>query len=190
MKFENRNVGFLRYWTLPNIPLFLLAAPMLAILVKSALDQLSQRSPPSPATATVTVNSDTKSKTPPKTLASGSNSSSASDTPSSGSVKSDEVVTQQLAPESTTTATQQRMQILIRSAAAEQVLLVVLAVSTYHVQIITRISSGYPLWYWWLAQQLIDGHKQKKKLGKGIVVFMVMYAAIQGVLFTSFLPPA
>lgn len=87
------------------------------------------------------------------------------------------------------------MQILIGSAAAEQVLLAVLAVSTYHVQIITRISSGYPLWYWWLAQQLIgDGDmqqkQQKKKLGKGIVVFMVMYAAIQGVLFTSFLPPA
>lgn len=82
------------------------------------------------------------------------------------------------------------MQILIHSAAAEQVLLAVLAVSTYHVQIITRISSGYPLWYWWLAQQLVSGDQEKKKLGRGIVVFMVMYAAIQGVLFTSFLPPA
>lgn len=89
----------------------------------------------------------------------------------------------------------------MRSAAAEQVLLAVLAVSTYHVQIITRISSGYPLWYWWLAQLLIGGdgdmqqqqkkqQQKKKQLGKGIVVFMVMYAAIQGVLFTSFLPPA
>ncbi|KAK1775088.1 GPI mannosyltransferase [Copromyces sp. CBS 386.78] len=174
------NVGFFRYWTLPNIPLFLLAAPMLAILVKSALDQLSQRPPSPPATAT-TANADGKSIT--LTSASGP-ASSASDTPSSGFVKSDE-----------STKAHQRMQILIRSAAAEQVLLSVLAVSTYHVQIITRISSGYPLWYWWLAQQLIgagggDKNKNKKKLGKGIVVFMVMYAAIQGVLFTSFLPPA
>ncbi|KAK3503404.1 GPI mannosyltransferase 2 [Neurospora crassa] len=173
------NVGFLRYWTLPNIPLFLLAAPMLAILVKSALDQLSQQS--STATATVAINSDAKST-----------SSASPDTPSSGSVTPSN-------PESPTTAQQQRMQILMRSAAAEQVLLAVLAVSTYHVQIITRISSGYPLWYWWLAQQLIgDGDMQqqqqqqqkKKQLGKAIVVFMVMYAAIQGVLFTSFLPPA
>jgi GPI mannosyltransferase 2 len=31
-----RNVGFLRYWTPGNIPLFLLAAPMLTILIKSA----------------------------------------------------------------------------------------------------------------------------------------------------------
>ncbi|EAA29338.1 glycosyltransferase family 76 protein [Neurospora crassa] len=173
------NVGFLRYWTLPNIPLFLLAAPMLAILVKSALDQLSQQS----STVTTTINSDAKST-----------SSASPDTPSSGSVTPSN-------PESPTTAQQQRMQILIGSAAAEQVLLAVLAVSTYHVQIITRISSGYPLWYWWLAQLLIgDGDMQqqqqqqqqqkKKQLGKGIVVFMVMYAAIQGVLFTSFLPPA
>ncbi|EGO54715.1 hypothetical protein NEUTE1DRAFT_88303 [Neurospora tetrasperma FGSC 2508] len=180
------NVGFLRYWTLPNIPLFLLAAPMLAILVKSALDQLSQQS--STAKVPLAINSDAKSTSSPS-----------SDTPSSGSIKSDEAV---IPPhpdgESPTTAQQQRMQILMRSAAAEQVLLAVLAVSTYHVQIITRISSGYPLWYWWLAQQLIgDGDMQqqqqqqkKKKLGKGIVVFMVMYAAIQGVLFTSFLPPA
>ncbi|KAK3492232.1 GPI mannosyltransferase 2 [Neurospora hispaniola] len=178
------NVGFLRYWTLPNIPLFLLAAPMLAILVKSALDQLSQQS--STATVPLAMNSDAKST-----------SSASPDTPSSGSVKSDEAGFIPPPPELPTIA-QQRMQILIGSAAAEQVLLAVLAVSTYHVQIITRISSGYPLWYWWLAQQLIgDGdmqqqqqQQQQKKLGKGIVVFMVMYAAIQGVLFTSFLPPA
>ncbi|KAK3401573.1 GPI mannosyltransferase 2 [Sordaria brevicollis] len=177
------NVGFLRYWTLPNIPLFLLAAPMLTILVKSGLDQLRQRP------QQLTANSVEKNNKSPATASGTTSSSAAPDPSSSGSVKSD--------PEPTTTPAQQRMQILIHSAAAEQVLLAVLAVSTYHVQIITRISSGYPLWYWWLAQQLLndgdDGDqekKKKKKLGRGIVVFMVMYAAIQGVLFTSFLPPA
>ncbi|KAJ4413580.1 ER membrane glycoprotein subunit of the GPI transamidase complex-like protein [Neurospora sp. IMI 360204] len=177
------NVGFLRYWTLPNIPLFLLAAPMLAILVKSALDQLRQR----PQQSSAVVNSDGKDKTSPLAPPTSGPTTSFASEPSSDAVKSETVIHQN--PESTTTTAQQRMQILISSAAAEQVLLAVLAVSSYHVQIITRISSGYPLWYWWLAQQLIGGDKEKK-LGKGIVVFMVMYAAIQGVLFTSFLPPA
>jgi len=75
---------------------------------------------------------------------------------------------------------------LVQSTAAAQAMLTVLAVTNYHVQIITRISSGYPLWYWWVAEQL----STKQRLGKGIVVFMVMYASIQGVLFASFLPPA
>lgn len=33
----NRNVGFLRYWTMGNIPLYVLAAPMLVVLIKSAM---------------------------------------------------------------------------------------------------------------------------------------------------------
>ena len=75
---------------------------------------------------------------------------------------------------------------LIQSTAAAQAMLAVLAVTNYHVQIITRISSGYPLWYWWVAEQL----SSKKSLGHVIIVFMIMYASIQGVLFASFLPPA
>lgn len=77
---------------------------------------------------------------------------------------------------------------LVQSAAVAQVLIAVLALTSYHVQIISRIASGYPLWYWWLAQQLSGG--QTTGAGNGFVMFMVMYASIQGVLFASFLPPA
>jgi len=79
-----------------------------------------------------------------------------------------------------------RLANLVRSAAAAQIALAVLALTTYHVQIITRISSGYPVWYWWLGGKLVRG----EAWGNRIVVFMVMYASIQGALFASFLPPA
>lgn len=76
----------------------------------------------------------------------------------------------------------------VRSTALSQVILATLAVTTYHVQIITRISSGYPLWYFWLASLL--GDSKTSQFGSKIVFFMVMYATIQGALFASFLPPA
>lgn len=77
---------------------------------------------------------------------------------------------------------------MVGCMAAAQTLLVLFALTSHHVQIITRLSSGYPIWYWWLARALVDG--QKSGVAGGIVVFMIMYASIQGVLFASFLPPA
>ncbi|KAK0709649.1 GPI mannosyltransferase 2, partial [Lasiosphaeria miniovina] len=124
------NTGFLRYWNLPNVPLFLLAAPMIVVLTRSGLDH---------------------EKTPADALLHSA-----------------------------------RLTTLVRSAAAAQLVLAVLAVLMYHVQIITRISSSYPLWYWWLAGALMRGDKA----GSQTVMFMVTYAAVQGALFTSFLPPA
>ncbi|KAI1817271.1 glycosyltransferase family 76 protein [Poronia punctata] len=132
------NVGFLRYWTLPNIPLFLLAAPMLYLLTRSGIEILSK----------------------PQTLRSG---------PMSLAVSSHAAA-------------------FLRSMAFAQVVLAALAITTYHVQVITRIASGYPLWYLWLANMLCNS--KTEKFGKNAVVFMVMYASIQGVLFSSFLPPA
>ncbi|KXX76955.1 GPI mannosyltransferase 2 [Madurella mycetomatis] len=129
------NTGFLRYWTVSNLPLFLLAAPMLAVLVRSGVEQLRT-----------------------------GRGRSLADNPAESA----------------------RLLSLVRSAAATQVLLAVLAMTTYHVQIITRISSGYPLWYWWLAGSLI----RQEKSGSRIAMFMVMYASIQAALFASFLPPA
>lgn len=77
---------------------------------------------------------------------------------------------------------------LIRSLAIIQVLLGAMAITNYHVQIITRISSAYPLLYLWLAGKLAE--VKTSQFGGNVVVFMVMYAMIQGVLFASFLPPA
>jgi len=77
---------------------------------------------------------------------------------------------------------------LVKCLAVTQVLLAVLAVTCYHVQIITRISSAYPAWYWWLARTLVE--RPKSRSGSVVVVFMIMYASIQAALFSFFLPPA
>ena len=76
-----------------------------------------------------------------------------------------------------------------------QLALAILALTTYHVQIITRLSSGYPIWYWWLASLILEDG-QVQVLGKYwsppkiMVQWMICYALIQGGLFASFLPPA
>ncbi|KAL0942065.1 gpi mannosyltransferase 2 [Colletotrichum truncatum] len=134
-------VGFLRYWTPSNIPLFALAAPVLALLIVSGLDVLKR---PSGLERSPTADK------------SGKNLST--------------------------------KEIIVFSLAATQVLLAVLAITTYHVQIITRIASGHAVWYWWVAGCLLDD--EKRGLGVKVVTFSVMYAAIQGALFASFLPPA
>ncbi len=131
--------GFLRYWTLSNLPLFMLASPMIFVLLRSGLDYVSRGATRPPAA---------KSKS------------------------TDEPV----------------FNSLIRSAATAQVILAVWVFTSSHVQIITRISSGSPLWYIWLAEQ--TGSKDSAGFASKLVMFMVMYASIQGVLFTSFLPPA
>ncbi|KAI2470233.1 glycosyltransferase family 76 protein [Annulohypoxylon bovei var. microspora] len=132
------NVGFLRYWTLPNIPLFLLATPLLYLLIKSGLEFVR-----------LPLNIMTEKSIPADSC---------------------------------------HLSLLVQSMALVQLVLAILAITNYHVQIITRISSGYPLWYWWLAKLLID--QNTSTFGSNIVRFMVMYAAIQGTLFASFLPPA
>ncbi|PNP85811.1 hypothetical protein FNYG_00867 [Fusarium nygamai] len=134
---EYWNVGFLRYWTPNQIPLFLLAAPMLTILIKSGTEVMRE--------------------------------------PSRGL-------------RAMVSGTDEQCRLLVRTLAAVQTLLAVLAITNYHVQIISRISSAYPVWYWWVASCLMD--KQRQNLGYGIVVFISMYAMIQGGLFASFLPPA
>lgn len=83
----------------------------------------------------------------------------------------------------------------VRALLVPQLALAILALTTYHVQIITRLSSGYPIWYWWLASWILEDRKVQV-LGKYwsppkiIVQWMICYAFIQGGLFASFLPPA
>ena len=84
---------------------------------------------------------------------------------------------------------------VVRRMLVPQVILAILALTFYHVQIVTRLSSGYPVWYWWLASMILEDYKVKV-LGKYwspakiIVQWMICYAIIQGGLFASFLPPA
>ena len=85
---------------------------------------------------------------------------------------------------------------LIRLA-MPQVVLALAAFISYHVQIINRLSSGYPLWYIWLASVIAEPAKQPRDslIRRGgtpqlIVRSMAIYAIVQGGLFASFLPPA
>jgi phosphatidylinositol glycan class V len=70
-----------------------------------------------------------------------------------------------------------------------------MAVTSYHVQIVNRISSGYPLWYWYLVWRAL-GTSDTTQSAKNrtqilfVVQLMVAYALVQAVLFGSFLPPA
>ncbi|KAK1992067.1 mannosyltransferase [Colletotrichum falcatum] len=139
-------VGLFRYWTPSNLPLFILATPVLGLLIVSGWDVMNR---PSGLARTPTA---------------------------------DKPLPQRNDTRST----------LVFSMAAAQVLLAVLAITTYHVQIITRIASGYAAWCWWAAACLLDDGADGKRRGLGgkIVTFSVMYAAVQGVLFASFLPPA
>ena len=123
-----------RYWTLSNIPLFLLAAPTLVILFKSGLWGIQRA---------------------------------------------------------------QWGADLMPRLAITQLFLSGMAFVGYHVQIITRLSSGCIVWYWWVADMIMDAgsertpkEQQRRNESGWIVRWMVMYGLIQGVLFAAFLPPA
>lgn len=157
---NGRDVGFLRYWKVSNIPLFLLAAPALVILLSSGLR---------------TVDLTSRETTRP----------------------SHKVDHYKVTP--TERALSQRTIRLLRSLAYPQLVLAVLAITNYHVQIITRLASASPVWYLWLAYSLLDagqtdGKAKARGIGSGweggVVMYMVMYGLIQAVLFASFLPPA
>ncbi len=149
----SRGSGFLTYWTMSNLPLFILATPMLFILLRSGTWALQGCSS--------TVSNADKGKqdnievSPPLRI----------------------------------------NQAIAHRFALPQIFLAALALTSYHVQIITRLSSGYPLWYWWLASLILEDRKTSfmgRKWSAAFVIsrWMVIYAIVQGGLFASFLPPA
>ena len=145
-----RDVALFSYWTVSNVPLFLLAAPMLWILSYSAFQALW----------------------PVSTSRHGTSEGQATN-PNKEQIEEGALV----------------------RLALPQLVLGVLALFVYNVQIITRLSSGYPLWYIWLAERLVNsrklGHTETSLLGsKSITRFMILYAVIQGGMYASFLPPA
>ncbi|KAF2765019.1 mannosyltransferase [Teratosphaeria nubilosa] len=92
--------------------------------------------------------------------------------------------------------------------ALPQVVLVVMAATSFHVQILNRISSGYPVWYFILAVEIcasgwdIEAESQAllRLFGnydripsvtpEWVVRGMVIYAFVQAGLYASFMPPA
>ena len=149
----SRGVGFLNYWTLSNIPLFILATPMLSILVCSSIWTLRRWSSPE-------MSADKKK-----------GKSAEIDLP----LRINQAIALRLA--------------------IPQIILAILALTVYHVQIVTRLSSGYPVWYWWLASLILENRDTSlmgKKWSTACIIskWMVIYAIVQGGLFASFLPPA
>jgi phosphatidylinositol glycan class V len=159
---SNRKVGFLRYWRSPNIPLFLFAAPMLAIMTVSSL-------------STIFTKPFLDVSLQPTLAVAGFEWQEFS------GVK--------------------RTRRLLRTLALPQLLLALLALTSYHVQIITRISSGYPVWYFWLASHIVEAngslarshskdYRRQAESSAAMVRYVIVYAVVQGGLFASFLPPA
>ncbi len=149
----------MRYWSFSNLPLFLLAAPMLWIMVQSALWGWARiLGPYTPEPVKAEFRGDISGSVHPglhRDFARG----------------------------------------ILRRFALPQFILAVLALTSYHVQIITRLASGYPVWYWWLALLMVDQHEtnlfgRRWNTSKIWVRWIVFYATIQGGLFASFLPPA
>ena len=153
MLMMSRGSGFLNYWTVSNLPLFILATPMLFILLRSGIWALQGCSNPK-----ISVDE--------------------------GKQKSIEVI-----------PSLRVNQGIARRFATPQIVIAAMALTSYHVQIITRLSSGYPVWYWWLASLILEDRKFSFMGRKWSVAFvisrwMVCYATVQGGLFASFLPPA
>lgn len=140
-----RNVGIFRYWTLSNVPLFLLAIPMISLMTVSGIWALNYN------------------------MSEGFRSSKLQD---------DDRKFKGKGPEGFP---------ILRNLAVSQLVLTLLTLTTAHVQIITRISSAYPVWLWYLAAQF---RGRNSPLAGNVVRFMVIYGIIQGGLFASFLPPA
>lgn len=132
------NVGFLRYWTLSNLPLFLVAAPMIAVLVSSALiaiispDILASATSPARPEPKLTETKAGREKRPG----------------SKGGVEEEE---EQEEGEEGEGEEKHKSTTLLAHLALPQLILVLLATSTFHVQIVNRIASGYPIWYLVLA---------------------------------------
>ncbi|KAK3709733.1 ER membrane glycoprotein subunit of the GPI transamidase complex-like protein [Vermiconidia calcicola] len=168
-------VGFLRYWTLNNLPLFLLAGPVLGLLLVTGL--MALRWPERTALAP----------------------------------------TQQQGRNMKVMDTEVVKHVLPRFA-LPQLVLALMAATSFHVQIINRISSGYPSCYIVLAIAIHSALQPSRGGDSGardnmsqvpvgteslwplniwdekhcrwIVRGMVMYALVQGGLYASFLPPA
>jgi phosphatidylinositol glycan class V len=79
--------------------------------------------------------------------------------------------------------------------ALPQLALGIAAATSFHVQIVNRLSSGYPIWYlsvaeWMTAGKTSKGIDDTSATTQAIVRGMVLYSIVQGVLYAGFLPPA
>lgn len=170
------DVGFLRYWKLSNLPLFVLAFPVGWLMAETSIPSLFQVHH-----INRVIN---------------------------GLTSAD----QRLQPYPPVPDTQEErvFEYVLPRFALPQLVLVALAATSFHCQIINRLSSGYPLWYFILAVELCLGDWDDKAKNRAQGLFrlfgnydripstrpewvvrgMVIYAIVQTGLYASFLPPA
>lgn len=80
---------------------------------------------------------------------------------------------------------------VIRPIAIVQAVMLVSCVTSWHVQIITRVGgSSLLLTYWYTAELLGSTKLQEVKEGKLIVRYSVVWILVQAVLYSAFMPPA
>ena len=111
---------------------------------------------------------------------------------------------------------EQRFISCIRCFALPQAVLALLTLTNFHVQIINRLSSGYPVWYIVLAMAItstkastaacnaivtgelksklrvdsLTAQLRRRGVQKSIFCGMITYALVQCGLYASFMPPA
>jgi phosphatidylinositol glycan class V len=203
------NNGFLRYWTLSNLPLFLLAMPMLVVMLGSSYLALCR----SEILIGFVQKQSNREIDHSHYVKPATGGAAAAD---------DQLRGQEV-----------RFKRILASLALPQLAFTLLAFTSFHVQIVNRVSSGYALWYIVLAIALQssddvsstsnavdpsgDSPNERKatptrasepqegvpkthdraiqsflapRTARNLVRGMVMYAIIQGGLYSSFLPPA
>lgn len=150
-----RNVGFLHYWELRNIPLFMMAGPMAVLMIVSGFGSLRLRTSPA------------GDKLPRGQMSPIQQANAASML--------------------STTGEHDKYR---RIFAAPQLVLALLAPTNYHVQIITRLASAYPMPYLWLAERMQEAPQKRGAVSWWAIRYMIIWGLVQGGLFASFLPPA
>ena len=79
--------------------------------------------------------------------------------------------------------------------ALPELVLAITASTNFHIQVINRLSSGYPIWYltvaeWTTTQASMPKKNQGRTLSAWVIRGAIVYAITQGALFANFLPPA
>ncbi|KAI9691303.1 MAG: ER membrane glycoprotein subunit of the GPI transamidase complex-like protein [Bogoriella megaspora] len=170
-------VGFFRYWNMSNLPLFVLSAPILWLLFTSAADSLMR-----------VLHFSNRQAPPPRP------------------VQSKENLASQNKSEHQSETSHALKTMVTAKLAIPQLIIAILALTNFHVQSIIRVSSGYPLWYVWLASELLQQKSDtipEKSVGDTIVARrnslfrhhivvrgIITYAIVHAGLWSSFLPPA
>ena len=158
-------MGLFRYWTLSNLPLFLIAAPVLALMIISVIEPIQNH---------LKIVSQRSGLEIVQSISKRSEKDRARDKKNRRG---------------------RFERACRRRLAYPQLALVTLTFLSFHVQIINRLSSGYPLWYMTISEHIVDREmlrvgKWRLNCGKAALSWFIVYSIVQAGLYASFLPPA